>query len=258
MARRRQRHRTNGKRRALIEKVARVLRTGMPTVFALEGRCRSGLRAMFCLEGDRWASADLEAGAIVEAALREIGAQRPTWYEGQREYTGHEERLYCANPKCTKPIEREPGETQYRIFCSTFCRNATQNLRYAQDHRAEAKAISQAWRDARRAAATPKPCEWCSRLFQPLALTGKPEPRFCSRSCAASSSNSKRTESFGSVWPKRPAAPAAPPQPCEECGTMFRPRWKGNRFCGITCRNRANAQKRRLGSAPVFHCQAAE
>jgi hypothetical protein len=232
------------RRRALVEKIVLILRKGQPTIFAFESACRAGLRSGFCIEGFGWTLADIEAAAIVESALRQIGACRPTWREGQREYTGHEDRLLCANPRCQKPIERAAGEYQYRLFCSAFCRSSVQNFRYASEHRAEAKATSKAWRDAQRASAAPRPCGWCGRSFRPLIQTGKPEPRFCGKSCAARYGNSIRPERFGWMAPRLAATPAAPPQACEECGTSFRPKWKGNRYCGKLCSNRANRRKR--------------
>jgi hypothetical protein len=194
---------TPAMRRRLVDTVANICRNAQPTPFAFEGACRHGLRAGLCLEGWRWERADAAAAEIVGAGLRLLGAKRPDWWQGQREYTGHEDRLLCANPKCRRPIEREPGDYRRVIFCSPYCRRAVQNFRFAEDHRAAAKVTTQIWRDARRAAAPPKPCEQCGRPFRPLQQAGRPEPRFCSKSCAATWSNARRGWRFGEI--RRPA-----------------------------------------------------
>lgn len=77
--------RLNGDRRSrLVDIVMTVLKTGEPTHFAFEASCRHGLRGSLCLQGWNWHDADTVAAEIVETALRQIGAQRPTWQQGQR------------------------------------------------------------------------------------------------------------------------------------------------------------------------------
>jgi hypothetical protein len=169
----------------LAASIASTLATGRPTYFAFEGACRHGLRAGLCLDGWRWPQADATAEGIVAAALQRIGASRPTWEQGQPEYTEpHASRCL----RCRRVIT----EDDRRKYCSDLCRRAHQQWRYAKDHRAEARATSQAWRDARRAAATAKPCAQCGRLFKPLQEANRPAPRFCGKSCAASWSNARR------------------------------------------------------------------
>jgi hypothetical protein len=174
----------------LTASIANILASGRPTYFAYEAACRYGIRSSLCLDGYRWPDADATADDVVASALRQIGARRPRWDEGQPEFTatGTERCVHCRR---AMPDGVGDGHDP-RKFCSGLCRKAWHNSRYAEDHRAEAKAATQAWRDARRAAAPEKPCAQCGRLFRPLKEANRPEPRFCGKSCAASFGNSHR------------------------------------------------------------------
>jgi hypothetical protein len=166
----------------LRDEVADCVRTGEPTPFAYEASCRHGLRSSLVLRGWKWARADFIANEIVVDALRIIGAKRPSWYEGQPEFTRTvQERLRCANKKCGKPIERESD--QVMLYCSEPCRQRTKSERQAVDRRKEQAAASRAWRAAARAAGPLRLCELCSAPFNALDITGKKPQRFCSRTC---------------------------------------------------------------------------
>lgn len=105
----------------MVRVVADILRGGEPTKFAFEATCRHRIRAALCLKGWGWQEADDTARDIVAAALRQAGAVRPTWKEGQPEYTqeGHVpvERTRCI--RCNKPLEG-----WQRKFCGSLCANA--------------------------------------------------------------------------------------------------------------------------------------
>jgi hypothetical protein len=63
-----------------------MMRKAEPTPFAVEGSCYYDLRAKLCLRGWPWTPADLQAAAVVDAALRRVRARRPSWAEGQLEF----------------------------------------------------------------------------------------------------------------------------------------------------------------------------
>ena len=111
------------KRRHLVGTVATILKTGEPTRFALEAACRHSLRSALCLKGVQWAQADAIAADIVAAALRQIGAVRPTWQQGQPEWAqdGHNpvERERCRQCSGKLPDDDYSGR---RVFCSSTCR----------------------------------------------------------------------------------------------------------------------------------------
>jgi hypothetical protein len=173
---------STGKRLALRDQIADILRTGEPTPFAFEAACRHGLRRALVAMSWKWAIADTVAADIVAAALRDIGAKRPTWYEGQPEFTRTvQERWRCANKKCGKPIERESD--QVMLYCGEPCRLRAKSERQAADRRKEQAAASRAWRAAARAAGPQRKCELCNAQFHALDITGKKPQRFCSPSC---------------------------------------------------------------------------
>jgi hypothetical protein len=92
--------RINKDRRAhIVRVVAEVLARAEPTAFAFEAVCRYAIRSRLCLAGWRWADADDMPAGIVAAALKKVGAQRPTWKQGQQEWTqdgyGPIERTRC-------------------------------------------------------------------------------------------------------------------------------------------------------------------
>ncbi len=170
---------TRDRRRHLVNTVADVLKTGEPTRFALEASCRSGLRAGFCLEGWNWQEADATAAEIVAAALHMIGAKRPTWQQGQPEWTQHgvvaEERTTCIRCKGELP------EGHYK-YCGNLCAQAAKQARMRERRKDELLAYQR----ARYAAGKlhpiqpPRPCETCGKEFRPRKKTA----RFCSGSCS--------------------------------------------------------------------------
>src|SRR5206468_5975178 len=100
----------------LIRLLLPYMREAQPTAFAEEGPRRHGLRAGLCLNGWPWPYADQLAAAVVHAALQRIGARRPLWIEGQREYCHggflRDERCWrCGSP--LPPFRKK--------FCSDQC-----------------------------------------------------------------------------------------------------------------------------------------
>ncbi|HEU5018357.1 MAG TPA: hypothetical protein VFT69_10355 [Pseudolabrys sp.] len=164
------------RRRALIEAVADVLRKGEPTRFAFESACRHGLRSALCLSGWPWGLADVLAAHVVGRALDQLGAKRPTWIQGQPEYTQFGvtaiERIRCINCGARLPED-------HRKFCSKFC-GANYRERMARiDNRAAVNARKRAWEAARAAQQPERPCEECGSPFRPK----NPRGRFCSIRC---------------------------------------------------------------------------
>lgn len=94
------------------------------SLLGLEGPLRHSIRADLCLIGWRWRDADSTASEIVGDALRRVRAVRPTWNEGQREWTIQAgvliERTRCV--KCHKPLP-----DGHHKFCSRLCGDAHQH-----------------------------------------------------------------------------------------------------------------------------------
>lgn len=110
---------TKARRRALIDAVAQLLRSGEPTVFRFMASTRYGLRVGFIIKhGWPWVVADVIAAGIVSAALDQIGAKFPRWIEGQNDFAQMGVMLvdHCWN--CGKPLLSQLGGK----YCSADCR----------------------------------------------------------------------------------------------------------------------------------------
>lgn len=107
-----------GQRTKMIDALAPILRRAEPTPFVLEGPLRAHLRARLCLKGWGWKDADRAAEDVVGATLNRIGATRPSWKQGQPEYTQDGitvvQRMTCTNCGARLP----DGHTK---FCSPVC-----------------------------------------------------------------------------------------------------------------------------------------
>ena len=165
------------RRRALIDLASRVLRLGEPTVFAFEATCRHGLRSNFCLQGYPWIIAELTAAGIVDRALHRLGAKRPRWIQGQREYTS-EGVSKIERRDCIQCGRRLPEN--YSKFCSKKCAGAYHNEMRDEQQREADRARKLARALEYRLQGEARACERCGLEFKP----GTPEQRFCSRECS--------------------------------------------------------------------------
>lgn len=112
-----------GRFSALVKDLANVVclsfEAGLTTsIFGLEGALRAGLRADLCLQGWGWNTADLMAADLMGEVFRSVHAERPSWNEGQREWTIEAgtliERTRCV--RCHKPLP-----DGHHKFCSHIC-----------------------------------------------------------------------------------------------------------------------------------------
>ena len=89
--------------------------------FAYEALFVAGLRAFFCLQGWRWQHAHEAAGDVVRISLEILQAKRPSWGEGQPDWTiqggALVKRERCAN--CGNRID----DDHYK-FCGALCAGA--------------------------------------------------------------------------------------------------------------------------------------
>ena len=96
-------------RRKLIDQTAAILQKGEPSVFAFEGFMRHGLRAGLCLKGWSWKEADAIAADVLASAFNQIGAKRPTYQQGQPDWT-HDGVLLIERERCVRCFARQPRE----------------------------------------------------------------------------------------------------------------------------------------------------
>lgn len=118
-------------RSRMVDAAASILKRGEPTVFAFEGAIRATIRARLCLKGWDWQDADFAAAGVVGAAMNVIGAQRPTWQEGQGDWVNDAgakvDRATCAH--CGRRLPEEKWK-----FCSTRCMASYhRNITYHQE-----------------------------------------------------------------------------------------------------------------------------
>lgn len=136
-----------GRFHAMVKDLAALVRltfeageTG--SIFGLEGPLRAGLRADFCLQGWGWNSADLMACDLMAEVFNRIGAERPSWSEGQPEWTIEAgtmiERTRCAN--CRAPLPE--GRPKYcSHLCASVHHHRIAKLKAANEDRAVRLAI---------------------------------------------------------------------------------------------------------------------
>ena len=107
---------------ASVAVFARILDAGTPTRFRWEGTIRAGIHVYLILHhGLRWQTADDNACQVLKAAFWKLRIVRPSWHEGQPEWTRLDGgRIYCANEACRKPIERD--SFQALMYCCEECR----------------------------------------------------------------------------------------------------------------------------------------
>jgi hypothetical protein len=180
-------------RRALTDLAAGVLRLGEPTVFAFEATCRHGLRSNLCLQSWPWIVADATADAVVQKALHRLGAKRPRWIQGQREYTS-EGVTKIERTNCIQCGNRLP-ENHFK-FCSKKCAGAYRNETLDEERREADRARKLARAFEYRMQAEAKSCEVCERSFKP----NYPEQRFCSRVCSGSRSVANKMNGKAHPW----------------------------------------------------------
>jgi endogenous inhibitor of DNA gyrase (YacG/DUF329 family) len=248
-----------GKRReSAISETIGWLETFRFSKFEREGDCRNGIRATLCLRGHSWGAADATAADVVREGLRRIGAERPSWYQGQPDYAEGRERCL----RCAKFVD-ESDQAAGRRFCSQECARVYRVLLAYEpppvrpDNR-DCAACGKTFRVktyspnqkycSRTCAGTgeplqPRPCEWCGNEFQPT----RGMLRYCSRDCA----------SFANIQKFRDANPE---RSCIICKVTFRPKQARQEVCSYSCRVRRdkirdNARKR---AASGFYCEAAE
>jgi len=230
-------------REAVIAKTAAMLGQWQFSRYQHEGPCRHGIRQALCINGVRWAVADAEAAGIVGAALRQIGAAvRPTWEQGQREYTTPREQ-------CSR-CQSELTDTQMMRgdrFCGTVCAKAALAERDFEGRARDHELGRRAGYILTRALNPPRPCAHCGQTYQPLKADGE----FCSLACSGLSRKHKNRECRVCGTSFHPANPSVfhcsaecgaksrrrQNRPCASCGNLFYPTSTASKYCSDHCRS---------------------
>ncbi len=164
------------RQRLITDRIAEIMREAEPTPFSVEGPCRAGLRARLCLQGWPWKEADKVADEIVRGALNIVGAKRPTWEQGQPEWT-QPGALPVPRERCARCNRLLPDG--HRLWCSDVCARAAKMDRQRQRWDEESYAAWKANKAAWVARQPDRPCGACGLMFKPK----RTEQRFCRYEC---------------------------------------------------------------------------
>lgn len=244
------------KRQHVVARLAETLNQSRRTPFEFEGSCRHGVRAELCLEGHEWHAADREAASLLAESLGRLRARRPTYDEGQREYSVSPD--YCA--WCGSPLEDGEHKGRHQSYCSEVCAKAALVHREINHHRRETRAFHAAWDVILRSKNPARECDDCGKPFRPRF----PGETFCSPSCSHHHAVVAAGKTFmghellqprtcptckTTFQPRKSdqvhcspecgflARRTVPERACEHCGTTFRPKSNRdtNRFCSRAC-----------------------
>lgn len=212
------------KRRSAIGQTMDLLRDWRQSPFEHEAASRHGLRSALCVEGHGWDRSDAEAAAIVGEGLRLLGAVRPSYAEGQWEYSVSPD--YCA--KCHGPIDEADRAKGFR-FCSETCAGMAYELRAYREVRKEYDLARNAYVVIKTAEAPELTCQYCKRPFRRMGADRE-------------SRKAEGKDKFCSVACQRASMVVYADRECRQCGNMFRPRSERQFLCSKACMGRNNVK----------------
>ncbi|MCI9865073.1 hypothetical protein RHIZ_03840 [Rhizobium skierniewicense] len=198
-------------RKHVINRVMDEIKDWRLSPFENEGRTRHGLRVALCMNGHSWSRSDREADLLLQAVFHYIGAERPTWAQGQREYT---EPLDNCN-WCKGPLEEFQIDRRER-FCGPACAKAAITYRTYQTNFNEDSMGRAAYRILQQAKTPPRACQQCGVSYH--AIRAGSDQKFCSHRC--------RDRSMTTL----------PVKPCLYCETEFKPHDANSHYCSVKCR----------------------
>lgn len=190
------------RRETIITRLVEGMRDWRATPFENEGPYLHGIRSALCLDGHGWQAANDEAVVMVGSALSLLGAERPTWDQGQRYYA--ERRDKCLH--CGGAIEGL--ETRAMQFCSEMCAKSALEERNGLRKTYEDKVYAAAHRFMGKSRTKPRKCVWCDRAFHPQK--DSTSQKFCSIPCVLAYGRINKNPSV-----ERPAT-------CIFCGIEYR------------------------------------
>ncbi len=202
---------TGERRKHVISEIMDVLDDFRFSAWEHEGDTRAGLRSALCLTGHDWISSDLESAGLITAAFQKLGqSARPSWAEGQPEYTAPIEACnWCKEPLSQFQVDRRER------FCEIACATAALKYRaYGTNFNEDAMGRA-AYRILQQAKTKPRGCAQCGTSYHPIREGS--DQRFCSYRCRDASMT------------------MLPVKPCLSCGTNFKPHDRISAFCSPSC-----------------------
>jgi len=246
------------KRKNVVAEAMNVMRDWRLSPFEHEGATRAGLRSSLCLDGYDWNRADGAAADIVKECLHRMGAERPTYLKGQREYTIPREFCRC----CLGPLDDEALAAR-RAFCSEECRQSVRTRDTMLYERLMVDTRNRASFIKANAAAAPRSCSQCGKTYR----AAKASQMVCSRECAQQALRTIKPRNC--LWCQKTFRPrdnskrccsvecgvkhgamirnkAAPEVICAVCKSVFRKRSPMGKYCSPSCKTWADNEARRL------------
>lgn len=209
------------KREHLISRTMDLLKDWRLSPFEHEGAVRAGLRSGLCLQGFAWRLSDFEAASLVEAGLTRMGAERPTWEQGQPDYTDSPD--FCS--WCRGPLDDET-RTRSQRFCSAECAALALEHRAWKSSQYPGMVLRSAFRLIAKEKAPPRTCDYCGKSFR----SEREDARFCSSRCGV-------RWSYGDLLLKDIV--------CEGCGKVCKPAHRGSKCCSRSCASSVKMRKER-------------
>lgn len=216
---------TGDRRKHAVAEAMDILRDWRFSPFEHEAETIAGLRSAFCLRGYGFHRSDAEAAVIVSEALRLIGAVRPSWEQGQREYVEPRENCaWCGRPKDQYQVHRR--------YCSPHCAKMALLTRgydgTARDNITRARSMKLALSLNRKK----RICLHCGVSFYP-ELDSSPS-KFCTRTCFYAHRHEDEA--------------ATVERDCAICGAAFKGKNVMAMYCSAACNS--TAQRRKRGIQP--------
>lgn len=239
------------------------------TPFENEGAIRTGIRSSLCLQGYSWQRSDEEASLLINSAFKKMDVKRPTWEEGQREYTIPREN--CAWCGKRMPDDLLGTGRKFR-YCSVVCIRAAFEGRAYADRTHYHKVKDEVSRLIYKQKVESRRCLQCGKEFKPAR--GAKRKLYCSVECGNLSRRifaPKNCPNCGKLFHRSSSAVAccsfkcageyrnkkSPIAKCEYCRKPYKKRYPKMRFCSSYCARAMNNLESgrkipRTLSAPVF------
>ena len=221
------------KRSAMIRAVMDQMRDWRLSPFESEASMHHGLRSGLCLDAHGWKRSAIEATMLVGEALRLLGAERPSFAEGQRQYTIPRENCLW----CNVPLSEVEGVRPSQRFCSPECARFHLTHRDLEEGERNGAMITAAARLIRSGRLPEIECANpdCGTVFRPYL----PDNRYCCKSCA-----------------QKAQPRALKRRLCPGCNKTFMPKYSAQKTCSYPChhRVRVEATKREAALRPCPNC----
>lgn len=205
------------KRQQALVDTRRILENWRSSPFEFEGPAVAGVRSGLCLDGTPWAVSDIVAHDLVAETLRDMGARRPTWEEGQPGAVDELVRcLWCSREL---PPENTLGHRKMR-YCDEVCAKSAFEHKAFERRSGADRAYAQARAIVQRSKRPPRECAECGKEFRPSSEYR--DQKSCSESCAAKQ-RMKRIRAEMRI------------HTCSYCGDKFHAANGQGKFCTRRC-----------------------